>query len=107
MLGPDQPTIACGLREAATNTIRILGPLKDGLFGGAIESLIHVLMNLITGFHNHGRASLPGFYEETRFVDEEERAELARFPIGDPFRLETIGAPAIWGEDEFTHVERD
>lgn len=34
------------------------------------------------------------------FVNEEERAELARLPIDGPFCLEATGARAIWGEGE-------
>lgn len=109
MLGPDQPTIVYGLRGGAISTIRISGPsldIHDGLFGGVIESPIHVLSSLIAGFHDDGRVTLPGFYEKVRSMDEEERAELAQLPIDASFYLKSTGAPSIWGEDEFTPVER-
>jgi acetylornithine deacetylase/succinyl-diaminopimelate desuccinylase-like protein len=109
MLGPDQPTIVYGLRGGAISTIRIFGPsldIHDGLFGGVIENPIHVLSNLIAGFHDGGRVTLPRFYEKVRYMEEEERAELARLPIDNSFYLKSTGAPSIWGDDEFTPVER-
>jgi acetylornithine deacetylase/succinyl-diaminopimelate desuccinylase-like protein len=72
-----------------------------------IQNPIHVLSRLIADLHDqHGRITLPGFYDKVRKIDEEEHAELARLPFDDVFILEQSGAPALWGEPEYIPAER-
>ena len=53
-----------------------------------------------------GRVTFPGFYDKVRSLDAEERAELARLPVGDDFYLKETGAPGLWGEAGYTSTER-
>jgi acetylornithine deacetylase/succinyl-diaminopimelate desuccinylase-like protein len=53
-----------------------------------------------------GRITLPGFYDRVRPLAAEERAELARLPSGDAEILAQSGAPALFGEDGYSAVER-
>jgi len=110
MLAPDLPTITYALRGLAYFELRISGPnhdLHSGLFGGIVHNPAQVLCELIAGMHDaQGRITLPGFYEKVRVLDAEERAELARLPIGDDFYLKDTGVPALYGEAGFTTIER-
>jgi acetylornithine deacetylase/succinyl-diaminopimelate desuccinylase-like protein len=39
-------------------------------------------------------------------LDDEERQQLARLPLGEEFYLKQTGAPALWGESGYSPVER-
>jgi acetylornithine deacetylase/succinyl-diaminopimelate desuccinylase-like protein len=110
MMGADIPTITYGLRGMAYFQIDVFGPsgdLHSGLFGGAVHNPAVVLCELIAGMHDqHGRITLPGFYDKVRELSPEERAELARLPLGEEFYLQTSGAPALYGEEGYTTGER-
>jgi acetylornithine deacetylase/succinyl-diaminopimelate desuccinylase-like protein len=106
----DTPSICYSLRGGARFLLKLLGPRQDvhsGKYGGVIQNPIHVLSRLIADLHDeHGRITLPGFYDKVRKIDEEEHAELARLPFDDVFILEQSGAPALWGEPEYIPAER-
>lgn len=110
MIAPDKPTITYALRGLAYFEVRVYGPdhdLHSGVFGGAVYNPAQALCELIAGMHDeNGRITLPGFYESVRPLEEDERAELARLGMDEDFYLEQTGAPALWGEPEYTPVER-
>ena len=110
MLAPDKPTITYALRGLAYFEVWVYGPKQDlhsGVFGGVVHNPAQALAELIAGMHDeHGHITLSGFYDSVRPLDEEERAELARLPMGEDFYLENTGVPALWGEPEYTPVER-
>ncbi len=109
ILDPDIPTITYALRGLAYFELRVFGPdhdLHSGVFGGAILNPAQALCELIAGMHDaQGRITLPGFYDKVRPLEAEERAELARLPMGEDFFLRTTGAPALYGEAGYTPVE--
>jgi len=106
----DTPSICYSLRGGAGFILQIFGPSQDihsGEYGGVIQNPIHVLSKLIADLHDeHGHVTLPGFYDKVQKLDDEERAELARLPFNEEFLLRHSGAPALWGEPEYTPVER-
>lgn len=107
---PKQPSIVYALRGLAYFEIEIRGPghdLHSGAFGGSVHNPIQVLCELVAGMHDaDGRITLPGFYDSVRSLDEEERAALARLPFDDEAWRGMAGAPALWGEQGYTTVER-
>ncbi len=109
-LSPDIPCITYALRGLAYMEIRIDGPdhdLHSGVFGGAVLNPAQALCDLISGMHDaNAHVTLPGFYDKVRLIDPQEQAELAKFPIGDQFYLDTTGVPALFGETGFTTIER-
>jgi acetylornithine deacetylase/succinyl-diaminopimelate desuccinylase-like protein len=109
ILDPDIPTITYALRGLAYFELRVFGPdhdLHSGVFGGAVLNPAQALCELIAGMHDaQGRITLPGFYDKVRALEAEERAELARLPMGEDFFLRTTGAPALYGEAGYTPVE--
>ena len=110
MIGADTPTITYGLRGLAYFELRVTGPKQDlhsGVFGGAVHNPAQVLCELIAGMHDeNGRVTLPGYYDSVRPLDDEERGELARLPLGETFYLEQTGAPELFGETGYTANER-
>lgn len=110
MVALDMPTITYGLRGLAYFELRVSGPAHDlhsGMFGGSVHNPAQALCELIAGMHDRdGRITLPGFYDRVRPLDQAERRELARLPINDSFYLEQTGAPVLYGEADYTTVER-
>jgi acetylornithine deacetylase/succinyl-diaminopimelate desuccinylase-like protein len=110
MLGSDLPTITYALRGMADFELRFYGPKKDlhsGLYGGTVHNPAQAISEALAGLHDkNGKVTLPGFYDKVRPISEEERAELARLPRDDAYYLDQTGAPQLWGEPEFTPMER-
>ena len=106
----DTPSICYSLRGGAGFILDLFGPSQDihsGEYGGTIQNPIHVMARLIASLHDeNGHVTLPGFYDRVRPLDEDERAELARLPFDEEYMLKNSGAPALWGEPEFTPLER-
>ncbi len=110
MIAPDLPTITYSLRGLAYFEVRLWGPSQDlhsGVFGGTIHNPAQALAELIAGMHDqNGRITIPGFYDRVRTLRQEERRELAKLPKNEAWYLENTGAPALWGETEYTPDER-
>jgi acetylornithine deacetylase/succinyl-diaminopimelate desuccinylase-like protein len=110
MIAADLPTITYALRGLAYFEVRIDGPdhdLHSGIYGGVVHNPAQALCELIAGMHDdEGKVTLPGFYDKVRLIDDQEREELARLPMGEAFYLQQTGAPALWGEEMYSPVER-
>jgi len=106
----DTPSICYSLRGGASFALDLFGPGQDlhsGKYGGVVQNPIHVLSKLIADLHDeNGHVTLPGFYDKVRALEDDERAELAKLPIDEDFLQNESGAPALWGEPEFTPAER-
>lgn len=110
MIAPNTPSITYALRGLAYFEVHVYGPVQDlhsGVYGGVVHNPAQALCELIAGMHDEkGRITLPGFYDDVRDLDEEEREQLARLPMKEDFYLEQTGASALWGEEGYTPVER-
>lgn len=110
ILGSDIPSITYALRGLAYFELRVFGPehdLHSGIYGGVVHNPAQALCELIARMHdNKGRVTLPGYYDEVLPLEEEERKELSRLPMGEDFYLKNTGAPALYGENGYTPVER-
>ena len=110
ILGKDLPSIVYGLRGLAYVEVEVSGPAHDvhsGIYGGAVHNPINALCAMIASLHDeHGRITIPGFYDQVRELEPEERAELSRVPFDHEAWLEQTGAPIDWGEPDYTIVER-
>ena len=110
MIAADLPTITYALRGLAYFEVRIDGPdhdLHSGIYGGVVHNPAQALCELIAGMHDdEGKVTLPGFYDEVRLIDDQEREELSRLPMGEAFYIQQTGAPALWGEEKYSPVER-
>jgi acetylornithine deacetylase/succinyl-diaminopimelate desuccinylase-like protein len=110
ILAPDKPAILYGLRGMWRAEITVTGASQDlhsGSYGGAIHNANQALAEILAALHDpQGRVTVPGFYDDVRVLSNDERATLARVPYGDKEVLADSGAPAVYGEPEFTVVER-
>jgi acetylornithine deacetylase/succinyl-diaminopimelate desuccinylase-like protein len=117
ILSASQPSITYALRGLAYFELRVYGPAHDlhsGIYGGVVHNPAQALCELIAGMHDaQGHVTLPGFYEKVRVVGDEEKAELAYLsadtapsPMNELYFLEETGVPALWGEAEYTPLER-
>jgi len=110
MQAPDLPTIVYALRGLAYFELRVHGPdhdLHSGVFGGAVLNPAQALCELIAKMHNpDGSVALPGFYLDIPPLTAEERLEISRLPINDEWYMINTGAPALWGEQGYSSVER-
>jgi acetylornithine deacetylase/succinyl-diaminopimelate desuccinylase-like protein len=110
MIAPEIPTIVYSLRGLAYFEIRLTGPsidLHSGLFGGVVQNPAQVLCDLISGMRDaKGHILLPGFYDRVKPISADERMQLSRLPLDDKFYLDRSGAPALWGEEGYTPIER-
>jgi acetylornithine deacetylase/succinyl-diaminopimelate desuccinylase-like protein len=104
------PSICYGLRGLCylqVNLKATAADLHSGSFGGSVANPIQVLSQIIAQLKDdHGRITVPGFYDRVRSISPEERQQLASLPFdGEKFRRE-IGAVALWGEEGYTTLER-
>jgi acetylornithine deacetylase/succinyl-diaminopimelate desuccinylase-like protein len=110
LISADLPAITYGLRGLAYFELRLYGPSHDlhsGGFGGAIHNPAQALCEIIAKMHDeNGRVTLPGFYDRIIALSPEERKEIARLPLTDEFYKQTAGVSELWGEKEYTAVER-
>ena len=110
MIGMDMPTITTGLRGLAYFELKVYGPSQDlhsGLFGGTIHNPAQALIELVASMHDkNGKITIPGFYENVRKLSKKERADFSRLPTNDKEYLKLSGAPKLWGEPQYTSVER-
>ncbi len=107
---PDRPAILYGLRGMWTAEITVTGPTSDlhsGSYGGAIHNPNQALAEILAALHDDvGRITVPGFYDDVRVLSEEERAALRQVPYGEADMLRESGAPMLYGEPEYTVIER-
>ena len=110
ILSPEQPAIVYGLRGLSYVLMDITGPdhdLHSGSFGGGVDNPINVAGHIIAKLKDeNGRVLIPGFYDKVRPLSADEREILRQFPLDEDTWLQNAGAPEIWGEPEFSLVER-
>ncbi|MBD2714275.1 dipeptidase [Microvirga sp. STR05] len=110
MLANDVPSIEVGLRGLSYHEVEVTGPNRDlhsGLYGGAVPNPINVLCKMIASLHDEdNHITIPAFYDNVAVLSSEERAELNRVPHSDDEFKQSIGLKDIYGEKDYTTVER-
>jgi acetylornithine deacetylase/succinyl-diaminopimelate desuccinylase-like protein len=110
MVSADQPAIVYGLRGLAYLFLDVTGPARDlhsGSFGGGIDNPINALCHIGARLKDQaGQVLIPGFYDRVRPLNDAERKILAGFPMDEAAWLAESGAPAVWGEADYSLVER-
>ena len=104
------PSLGYGLRGLAYLELNVIGPSQDlhsGQFGGAVANPANVLAGMIASLHDeHGRVTIPGFYDRVRPLTDDERASIAALPFDDDAWRAEIGVPALTGEEGYSTLER-
>ena len=110
MVAPGVPTFTYGLRGMICLEVRLTGPAMDlhsGIFGGSVANPATVLVQLLAKLHDaHGRVAVPGFYDRVKPIESWERERWATLPFDDQAWLKTTSAPALYGEEGFSNLER-
>jgi acetylornithine deacetylase/succinyl-diaminopimelate desuccinylase-like protein len=108
---PDVPSMCVGMRGLFDAQIDMTGPdldLHSGSFGGAVPNPLHAMISLLAGLHDeHGRITLPGFYDKVVPLSEAERELIGRLPFVEKEWLASAGnSRATSGEDGYGTLER-
>jgi acetylornithine deacetylase/succinyl-diaminopimelate desuccinylase-like protein len=111
MAAPAIPSAVVAMRGLADAELTLRGPAVDlhsGSFGGAVPNPLHALADLLAGLHDeHGRVTLPGFYDKVRPLTDRERELMARVPFDEEAWLAGPAASrATTGEAGFSTLER-
>ncbi len=109
MIAPNIPSITTGLRGLAYWQVEVTGPNRDlhsGLFGGAVANPINVLSSMIHHMvDDHGKITIPGFYDDVLEVSAEERELLGRAPFNVDDYMKAIDVDALACENGYTPTE--
>ena len=111
MAAPDVPSAVTAMRGLADAEITLRGPAVDlhsGSFGGGVPNPLHAMARLLASLHDqHGRVTLPGFYDKVRPLDRRERELMGRVPFDERAWLAGPAASrSTAGEEGFTTLER-
>jgi acetylornithine deacetylase/succinyl-diaminopimelate desuccinylase-like protein len=111
MAAPDVPSAVTAMRGLADAEITLRGPAVDlhsGSFGGAVPNPLHAMAQLLAALHDeHGRVTLPGFYDKVRPLSDRERDLMGRVPFDEQAWLAGPAASrATYGEEGFSTLER-
>jgi len=104
------PSICYGLRGLVYVQIDLRGSSTDlhsGQFGGALANPAFVLAQMIAQLKDRGgHVKIPGFYDDVRPLQDEERKAWASLPFDDRHYRKEFGIPKLFGETGFTTLER-
>ncbi len=106
----EEPSLTVASRGLAGLEVTLTGASKDlhsGRHGGAVANPLHAIAQLVATLHEpSGRVAVAGFYDAVRELTPAERAEIAALPFDDRAYLAQVGAPATFGEPEYSTLER-
>jgi acetylornithine deacetylase/succinyl-diaminopimelate desuccinylase-like protein len=105
------PTLSYGLRGVTALEIKITGAKMDlhsGVFGGSVANPATALARLLATLHDEkGHVAIEGFYDTVKPLEDWERKAWRELPVdGDKAILDETGAPALFGEDGYSTLER-
>jgi len=104
------PSICYGLRGLVYFQIDVRGSSTDlhsGSFGGAVANPAIVLAQMLAQMKDRGgRVKIPGFYDDVVPLQEDERKAWASLPFNEKQYKKDFGIPKVYGESEYTTLER-
>jgi acetylornithine deacetylase/succinyl-diaminopimelate desuccinylase-like protein len=104
------PSICYGLRGLVYFQLDLRGSSTDlhsGSFGGAVANPAFVLAQMIAGMKDKsGRIKIPGFYDDVRPLQDEERKAWELLPFNERQYRKDFGIPKLFGETGYTTHER-
>jgi acetylornithine deacetylase/succinyl-diaminopimelate desuccinylase-like protein len=106
-----RPNIDYSVRGMTYMQLNVWGPTQDlhsGGFGGMVHNPALALAQIIGKLHNADNSvAVPGFYDDVRPLDAEEKAELEKQVVTDDMIKEAAGVTETWGEEGYSLVERN
>jgi acetylornithine deacetylase/succinyl-diaminopimelate desuccinylase-like protein len=110
MEAPDLPTTTVGTRGLVAFDVHLRtapADLHSGIWGGTVPNAAVVAARMVTALHDeHGRVTVPGFYDDVRELSPEEAASLAALPFDEAEFLKTAGVAYLEGEEGRSPRER-
>lgn len=109
-LGLNLPALGYSLRGMAYVEVKVnalKNDLHSGQFGGAVPNAAQTLVGMLSQLHDEsGAVAIPGFYDDVRALEQEERGRLADLPFDEAQWLAGIGAACGVGEEGYSALER-
>jgi len=106
----DTPAICTRLRGLVYVELTLTGPSHDlhsGLFGGAVPNPLNALARILGDLHDEqGRVQIPGFYDDVREIDGDERRSWQNLAFDERAFLAGAGLEAAAGEAGHSLLER-
>ena len=111
MVARGMPTLSYGLRGVTALEVKMTSAKMDlhsGVFGGAVANPVTALARLLATLHDdNGHVAIEGFYDKVKPLEDWERKAWRELPIdGDEEILKETGAPALFGEEGYSTLER-
>ena len=110
MISLNTPSITVGLRGLTYLQVEVTGPnidLHSGIFGGAVANPVNVLTKMIASLtDDHGRITIPGFYDDVIEITRQERDEMAKAPFDEAAYKKHLDVDELYGEAGYTTKER-
>ena len=104
------PMVTTSLRGLVYEEVRLTCADRDlhsGLFGGAAQNPLRVLSKILAGLHDdHGRVTLPGFYDGVKELPPDIKADLAGLNLTAEDFLGGVGLKVPAGEKDRLLIEQ-
>jgi acetylornithine deacetylase/succinyl-diaminopimelate desuccinylase-like protein len=95
----EQIAVTTGLRGLVTLEFSLVGPASDlhsGLFGGPVVNPLMAMAKLLAKVHDeHGRITIPGFYDDVLPVSSWEQQQVALLGVTDQELARKVGASSL------------
>jgi acetylornithine deacetylase/succinyl-diaminopimelate desuccinylase-like protein len=106
----DHPAVCTSVRGMLGARLELYGPLTDihsGAVSGVTPNPAVDLARIVGDLHDeHGRITLPGFYDAVPPLARQRREELAALPFDEAEWLARSHTRSVVGEDGYTVLER-
>ncbi len=110
MWAADVPSVCVGMRGLVAYGVHLrtaAADLHSGLFGGAVPNPAHLIARMVAALHDeHGRVTLPGFYDDVRALSDAEEASLRTIPVDEEAWRCMAGVERLEGEAGRSLLER-
>lgn len=104
------PSLLFSLRGLAYVEVHVraaAGDLHSGAYGGAVPNPATALARMIASLHDeHGRITIPGFYDDVVEWSDETRDEIRGLPFDEERFRTQVGSPGLSGEAGYSTLER-
>ncbi|WP_449060251.1 M20/M25/M40 family metallo-hydrolase [Planomonospora algeriensis] len=104
------PALCTGLRGMLSAHLEVFGPHRDvhsGAVSGAAPNPCAELCKVLAQLYDeHGRVTLPGFYDRVAEPTAEERERIGALPYSDADWLERTETRSVGGESDYSVLER-
>jgi acetylornithine deacetylase/succinyl-diaminopimelate desuccinylase-like protein len=106
----EEPAVLHSLRGMVYAEIEVQGPTDDlhsGFWGGATHNPALALVEILHKLYNSDHSiAIPGFYDDVVALTDAEREMLAKTELNEEQFMQSTGAPAVWGEAQYSIRER-